>query len=176
GMFVVDITITMLSAMWRRNNTIASQVIGVIGEPHQYPYYYPYFFMREQSLVLQLFNSSERTGCVVEIKNTSGHPVDRCAWQVNSDNNVAQYAKWLAGTVKLEDGRTMIVDSNPRTMRSQIESENQRPMDIANYQEPNPQYINFVDVYPGKNEFIFDLGTVDGVDVIVSYTEQARVV
>ena len=176
GMFVVDITITMLSAMWRRDNTIASSVVGVLGEPHQYNYYYPYYFRRGQNLVLELLNNSERTGCEVRIINKSGKPLDRCAWQVNSDNNITQYAKWLAGTVKLEDARTIVIDSNPRTMRSQIEFEANRPIDIVNYQEPNPQYINFVDVYPGRNEFIFDLGIVSSVDVTVSYTEQARVV
>ena len=46
--------------------------------------------------------------------------------------------------------------------------------DVQDDQEPNPQYINFVELYPGNNQIVFNLGTIEGAEVEVSYTEQVR--
>lgn len=42
------------------------------------------------------------------------------------------------------------------------------------YQEANPQYINFVNLFPGNNLIMFNLETISGVTIEVSYTEQVR--
>ena len=47
--------------------------------------------------------------------------------------------------------------------------------DVSDYQEANPQYINFVELYPGNNLIMFNLETIEGVTIEVSYTEEVRV-
>ena len=47
--------------------------------------------------------------------------------------------------------------------------------DVQDYQEANPQYINFIDLHPGNNLIMFNLEAINGVTIEVSYTEQVRV-
>lgn len=176
GCYVSAVQMTTLSAMWRKDTRIASTTSGVVGEPHVFPYYFPYFFQSEQKLFLNIFNTGETIGSLVEIKNNGLTSLDHCEWNVDSENNVRQYAKWLAGTMKLEPERKLVVDSNPRTFRAEIEYGDNLPVSVMNQQEPNPQYINFVKLPPGNSQFLFNLGRIEDVEVTVSYSEQVRVI
>lgn len=66
-----------------------------------------------------------------------------------------------------------MIDSNPNTQRSVI-TYNSDQTDVQDYQEANPQYINFVNLFPGNNLIMFNLETISGVTIEVSYTEQVR--
>lgn len=175
GYYVCNMSTTTLSAMWRSDTTIASTVSGIVGEPHVIPHFIPYFFQSEQKIWLSIFNRGESMGALVEIKNTGSVPLPQCEWNVDSGIR-RQYAKWLAGTTKLETGRTLVVDSNPETFRAEIEYQDNLPISVMDYQEPNPQYINFVNIFPGNNMFMFNVGRIEGVDITVSYSEQVRAI
>ena len=172
GFWVCDMTFTPMSVMWRRDTTIASTTSVVMGDPHVYPYVYPYFYQSERKLYLNILNDGERIGCKVKITNHGAHPLEKVEWTAVA-GDVRQYARWLA-TNGLAAGRTLIVDSNPRTQKAIVTFDGGED-DVSDYQEANPQYINFIDLYAGNNQIIFNLGTVDGVDIDVSYTEQVRV-
>lgn len=75
--------------------------------------------------------------------------------------------------IGLAPDRTIVVDSNPSTQKAVVEYSGGED-DISDYQEANPQYINFIDIYPGNNQIVFNFGTVENVDVDVTYTEQVR--
>lgn len=171
GFWICTMTFTPLSVMWRRDTTIASTTSIVVGDPHIYPHIYPYFYQSERKLYLNVLNDGERIGCRVTITNRKAVPVETLEWTAIA-GDTRQYAKWLAGE-GLAPGRTLTVDSNPRTQTAVVEYGDQIS-DVSDYQEPNPQYINFVDLYPGNNQIVFNLGTVDDVDVTVTYTEQVR--
>lgn len=171
GLWICDMVFTPLSVMWRRGVTIASTTNLVVGDPHVYPFIYPYFYQSERRLYLNVMNDGERIGCKIEIKNKGANPLGALEWSVISGDK-RQYAKWLEG-VGLASDRTLVIDSNPGTQEASVEYGDGKD-DVADYQEANPQYINFVDLHPGNNQFIFNLGTVDDVEVTVSYTEQVR--
>lgn len=171
GCFICDMQFTPLSAVWRRDTTLASTTSAVVGDPHTYSYTYPYFYQSEKKLYLDVFNQGETIGCMVEIKNNRNYPIETLEWSVSSGKK-RQYAKWLAD-VGLASERTLIVDSEPSTQRAVILSDDSEE-DVADYQEANPQYINFVDIMPGNNQFVFNFGVVDGVEVNVTFTEQVR--
>jgi len=185
GCYALAIQMTTLSAMWRRDTTIASTVSGVIGEPHQFPFYFPYFFQSEQKLFLNVFNRGETIGSIIEIRNIGAAALDHIEWNVDSENNIRQYAAWLSppfSSLRLEPNTALIVDSNPRTFGAQVgfisddEIDKQSLASVISAQNPNPQYINFVKLLSGNNQFMFNLGRVDDVEVTVKYTEQARVI
>lgn len=126
-------------------------------------------------MLLNVFNQGEKIGCVVEIKNKGGVALEQLEWMIDSDNNRRQYSRWLYGTTKLEPDRLFIVDSRPLTFRAEIEYLDNPPFNAVNFQDPNPQYINFVNIWSGDNRFIFNLGPIDDVEVTVSYSEQRRI-
>lgn len=171
GFWICAMTFTPLSVMWRRDTTIASTTSTVVGDPHIYPYIYPYFYQSERKLYLNVLNDGERIGCKVTITNRKSTPLETLEWTAVA-GNVRQYAKWLAGD-GLASRRTLVVDSNPRTQMAVVQHDGEED-DVSDYQEPNPQFINFIDLYPGNNQIVFNLGTVDDVDVTVTYTEQVR--
>lgn len=174
GWFVCAVTMTPLSAVWRRDTVIASTVSGIIGDPHIIPFYYPYFYQSQQKLYLDLFNDGDRVGCKVIIKNNRLTSIDRLSWTVESGKR-KQYAEWLGGGSILASGRTLIIDSRPQTQEAIIIYENEES-DVSLLRSPSTQFINFVDIFNGKNLFMFDVGGVDDVEIIVEYSEQTRVV
>ena len=173
GYWTCAMTFTPLSVMWRRDTTIASTTSLIVGDPHVFPYVYPYFYQSERKLYLGVLNDGERIGCRVSIKNTGASTLERLEWTASS-GDIVQYAKWLSG-IGLTAGRTLVVDSNPSTQEASVYFGENSKDDISDYQEANPQFINFIELYPGNNMVVFNLGTVDGVDIDVSYTEQVRV-
>lgn len=172
GFWICDMVFTPLSVMWRRDTTIASTASLVVGDPHVYPFVYPYFYQSERKLFLNVLNDGERIGCRVSITNKGAHALGTQEWTA-SNGDTRQYAKWLDG-VGLASGRTLVVDSNPTTQEASVQY-GENSDDVSDYQEPNPQYINFIELYPGNNQIMFNLGTVDDVEVEVTYTEQVRV-
>ncbi len=176
GMWKVKISFLPLSAMWRRDTTIASTVSQIIGSPHVYSYTYPYFYQSESKLYVGILNEGERIGCRIEIKNKrSSANLGTLEWVCNS-GSVRQYAKWLAG-IGLAPGRTLVVDSTRNAQESAVKYGDTGSDDVQDYQEPNPQYINFIELLPGDNQIVFNLGTTDQseVEVTVSYIEQVRI-
>lgn len=91
-----------------------------------------------------------------------------------SSGNHRQYAKWLDG-IGLLPGRTIIIDSTQSGQEATVQYDTYSD-NVANFQEANPQYINFVELLPGNNQIVFNLGTVQNVDIKVSYTEQVRII
>lgn len=173
GYWICKITLTPLSAMWRRDTTIASTVSQIVGEPHVYQYVYPYFYQSERKLYLEILNEGERIGCRVEIKNLQPSArVNSLEW-VCSSGKRRQYAKWLED-IGLAPGRTLVIDSTESNQEASIQYAGVTD-DVQDYQEPSPQYINFIELLPGNNQFVFNLGTIEGVEVKVSYTEQVRI-
>lgn len=172
GYWTCPMVFTPQSVMWRRDTTIASTASLIVGDPHVYPYVYPYFYQSERKLNLTLFNSGERIGCRVSIKNTGSSLLQRMEW-TSASGSVIQYAKWLDG-IGLSSGRKLVVDSNPSTQEATVYFGESSKDDVNDFQEANPQFINFVELYPGSNNIVFDLGTVNDVEVEVSYTEQVR--
>ena len=140
-------------------------------EAHVYPFVYPYFYQNDQKLYVNILNTGERIGCEIKITNNSGSALNYVEWMATNGER-RQYAKWLAN-IGLENGRTLVIDSNPNTQRSVI-THNSDQTDVQDYQEANPQYINFVDLFPGNNLIMFNLETISGVTIEVSYTEQVR--
>ncbi len=171
GLFKCKVKFTPLCAMWRRDRVIASTVTTPIGQPHVYSYVYPYFYQSERKLYLDILNEGEKIGCRIEIKNKKSTALQKLEWVRNS-GKTRQYAKWLNG-IGLASGRTLVVDSTPNSQESTVRYGNSFD-DVQDYQEPNPQYINFVELLPGNNQIIFNLGDINGVDIIVSYVEQER--
>lgn len=171
GFWICDMVFTPLSVMWRRGTTIASTTSLVVGDPHVYPFIYPYFYQSERKLYLNVLNDGERIGCRISITNNGKNALGALEWSVSS-GDVRQYAKWLDG-IGLAPGRTLLIDSNPGSQEASVKY-GEGSDDAGDYQEANPQYINFVDLYPGNNQIVFNLGTVDDVTVTASYTEQVR--
>jgi hypothetical protein len=171
GFFICEMQFTPLSAMWRRDTTLASTASFVGGDPHTYPHIYPYFYQTDKRLYLNILNDGERVGCKIKITNNTEHALETLEWIVTS-GKYKQYAKWLK-SIGLAHGRTLEIDSNPSTQRSVVTYGNNED-DVSDYQEANPQYINFVDIYSGNNQFLFNFGVVEGVQVDVTYTEQVR--
>jgi hypothetical protein len=171
GFFICEMQFTPLSVMWRRDTTLASTASLLVGDPHIYPYVYPYFYQSEKKLYLNILNDGEKIGCKVTVTNNTEKPIETLEWVVTSGKN-KQYARWLNG-VSLAAGRTLEIDSNPSTQRA-IVSYGDNEDDVGDYQEPNPQYINFVEIYSGNNQFAFNFDVIEGVQVDVSYTEQVR--
>lgn len=172
GMFVCKMAFTPLSVMWRRDTVIASSTTAVQSNAHVYSFTYPYFYQNEHRLYLAINNTGERIGCKVNITNTGAVSLPKCAWTVTS-GNIRQYAQWLEN-IGLEPHKTLVVDSNPSSQESTVKL-NGSAEDVADYQEANPQYINFIELYPGENLIVFDVGTIENVIIEVSYTEQLRV-
>lgn len=174
GYWLSKLTCTPLSAMWRRDTTVASTLYQVVGSPHVYQFIYPYFYQDENKLYLNILNSGERIGCRIEVKNTSAvKNIDTLEWVLSSGNH-RQYAKWLDG-IGLLPGRTIIIDSTQSGQEATVQYDTYSD-NVANFQEANPQYINFVELLPGNNQIVFNLGTVQNVDIKVSYTEQVRII
>lgn len=171
GYWICKMTFTPLSVMWRRDTTIASTASLVVGSPHVYAYVYPYFYQSESKLYLDILNEGERIGCRVKIKNIQANALTTLEWVCNSGKR-RQYAKWL-DAIGLASGRTLIVDSSPSSQEATVNYDDNVD-DVQDYQEPNPQYINFVELYPGNNQIVFNLGTIEGAEVEVSFTEQVR--
>ena len=171
GLFICKMTMTPLSVMWRRDTALVSSTTISEAEAHVYPFVYPYFYQNDQKLYVNILNTGERIGCEIKITNNSGSALNYVEWTVTNGER-RQYAKWLA-SIGLENGRTLVIDSNPNTQRSVI-TYNSDQTDVQDYQEANPQYINFVDLFPGNNQIMFNLETISGVTIEVSYTEQVR--
>jgi len=172
GLFICKMTMTPLSVMWRRDTTVVSSTTISQSESHVYPFVYPYFYQNDQKLYVNILNSGERIGCTIKITNGTGDLLNFVEWTA-SNGEKRQYAKWLA-SIGLENGRTLVVDSNPSTQRSVVTFNNDQT-DVQDYQEANPQYINFIDLHPGNNLIMFNLEAINGVTIEVSYTEQVRV-
>lgn len=171
GYWICKMTFTPLSAMWRRDTVIASTASLVVGSPHVYAFVYPYFYQSESKLYLDILNEGERIGCRVKIKTLQSAPLTSLEW-VCSSGSRRQYAKWLAG-IGLAHDRSLVIDSTPNKQEATVYYGDNAD-DVQDYQEPNPQYINFVELYPGNNQIVFNLGTIEGAEVEVSYTEQVR--
>lgn len=169
--WICKMTFTPLSAMWRRDTVIASTASLVVGSPHVYAFIYPYFYQSESKLYLDILNEGERIGCRVKIKTLQSAPLTSLEW-VCSSGSKRQYAKWLAG-IGLAQNRSLVIDSTPNKQEATVYYDDNAD-DVQDYQEPNPQYINFVELYPGNNQIVFNLGTIEGAEVEVSYTEQVR--
>ncbi len=172
GCFICKVTLTPLSVMWRRDTTIVSSTTISEAEGHVYPYVYPYFYANDNKLYVNILNSGERIGCKVEIYNNTGSTISYIEW-LSTCGNTRQYARWL-DNIGLENGRTLIIDSNPSTQEAIIQYESDET-NVVDYQEPNPQYINFIDLYPGNNLIMFNTDLVSGLEIRVTYTEQVRV-
>ncbi len=173
GYWVCPMEFVPFSVMWRRDTTRASSVTTIKGEAHVYSYSYPYFYQAERRFYVNIENTGARIGCTVSIKNTGTAPLERLEWVASSGDH-RQYAKWMAG-YGLAPGRTLIVDSNPSSQRAVIEIAPNSFEDVSDFQEPNPQYINFVELYHGDNQIVFNVGTVTDVEIEVTFIEQVRV-
>ena len=175
GMWKVKMSFMPMSAMWRRDTTVASTVSQIIGAPHIYSYTYPYFYQSESKLYIGILNEGERIGCRIEIKNKRvSASLGTLEWVCNS-GSTRQYAKWLS-SVGLAAGRTLVVDSTRNAQESAVYYDDNRD-DVQDYQEANPQYINFIELLSGDNQIVFNLGTTSQseVEVTVSYVEQVRI-
>lgn len=95
GFWICEMTFTPLSVMWRRDTTIASTTSLVVGDPHTYPFIYPYFYQSERKLYLNVLNDGERIGCKVAVTNKGQNALERIEWMATA-GSVRQYAKWLA--------------------------------------------------------------------------------
>lgn len=171
GTFECKTTFTPLCATWRRDRVVVSTISTPIGDPHVIPFVYPYFYQSERKLYLNILNEGEKIGCRIEIKNNNSEALTKLEWVCTSGTH-RQYAKWLAG-YGLAAGRTLVIDSTPMSQESTIQN-NGSSEDIQDYQEPNPQFINFIELHPGNNQIVFNFGTVTGVDISVSYAEETR--
>lgn len=87
----------------------------MVGDPHTYPFIYPYFYQSERKLYLNVLNDGERIGCKVAVTNKGQNALERIEWMATA-GSVRQYAKWLAG-IGLAPDRTIVVDSNPSTQK-----------------------------------------------------------
>lgn len=173
GYWVCPMEFAPFSVMWRRDTTRASTVTSVEGDAHVYAYTYPYFYQSERKFYLDMENTGAQIGCVIAIKNTGTHALEKLEWVATSGDH-KQYARWLEG-VGLAPGRTLIVDSNPSTQRAVVQTGSDTVDDVSDYQEANPQYINFIELYHGQNQIVFNLGTVSDVEIEVTFIEQVRV-
>lgn len=171
GLFECKMNFTPLCAMWRRDRRMASTVSTPVGEPHVIPFVYPYFYQSERKLYLNIYNEGEKIGCRIEIKNNRQSALQKLEWVCSSGTH-RQYAKWLEGT-GLASGRTLVIDSTPSNQESSV-TYDEYSDDVQDYQEANPQYINFVELYPGNNQLVFNFGEIDGIDITVSYVEEER--
>lgn len=172
GLFICKITFTPLSVMWRRDTTVVSSTTISEASGHVYPYVYPYFYANDHRLYVNILNSGERIGCKVQVKNNTGQTLNYVEW-TSTCGDIRQYARWL-DDLGLENGRTLEIDSNPSTQKAVISYGNDSN-NVVDYQEPNPQYINFIDLHPGNNLIMFNTELLSGLEIIVSYTEQVRV-
>lgn len=173
GLYPVSLVLQPSSAKWKSDTIIGSTISGISENPLYLPYYYPAFYQQGQRLYVNINNIGDEIGCVVKITNKNITPLTRAFWTVDSGNK-RQYAEWLAGTTKLEQNRTLIIDSRPLTERAIVE----HGEDITNVRDEetaNVQYIGFVSLLEGENIFSFDLGTVKNVDVVVEYTLEAGI-
>ena len=174
GVYVCQVTMQMLSAVWRRDTTVASTETITEGTPHTIPFVYPYFYVAGKTLVAELLNTGDRVGCVVEVTNNTGAPLSKVLWQVESGDKI-QYAKWMSGVEPLINTAKLVVDSNPLTYRADVERAGAGTESVRRLQEPNLQFINFVDIYNGANKFSFDFdGQIEGIDVRLSYREEVE--
>ncbi len=171
GLFECKMIFTPLCAMWRRDVQVASTITTPIGTPHVIPFVYPYFYQSERKLYLNILNEGEKIGCRIEIKNNNQTALQKLEWVCTSGKH-RQYAKWLEG-IGLASGRTLVVDSTPSAQESAVKHDGISD-DVQDYQEANPQYINFIELYPGNNQIVFNLGQIEGIDITVSYIEEER--
>ena len=172
GFLEYPISFTPKSALWRKETTVASSTTVVDAKAHVYNYTYPYFYQTDRKLYLVINNGGSKIGCMIKITNNSSVPLTKTTWTATSENGAQQYASWLNGTT-LEAGRTLIVDSDTASQRAVVEYQGSST-DVSQTQEPNPQYINFIELESGDNTIIFDLGEIDNIDIEVSYTERVR--
>lgn len=173
GLLVCKMVMTPLSAMWRKDTTIASSTSISEASGHVYPFVYPYFYANDHKLYVNILNSGERIGCNIKIVNKTSSSID-IAW-VSTCGQIRQYAKWLEAS-PLPTSMTLEIDSNPSTQKSVIYSNGSTDLeiDVQDYQEANPAYINFIDLHPGNNLIMFDVDNINGLEIEVSYTEQVR--
>ncbi len=177
GYWKCKMTLSPLSAMWKRDLTIATTATEIIGGPLVYSYVYPYFYTSESKLYLKILNEGEKIGCKIQITNKKqSSNLSKLFWYCEAlDDETRQYAQWLQG-VGLEPNRTLIVDSNYSSQKAVVTYDTGED-DVSDYQEPNPRYVNFIELHPGENLIMFDVGTVDQaeVEITVSYTEEVRI-
>ncbi len=174
GFYLLSVTFNPKSSKAKRDVFSSSTVEGVVGNDLQYPFYYPYFYSSGQQLISEIVNEGNRVGVVITIKNTGSTSLEKVNFYVDSANNVRQYASWLYDAVKLEAGRTLIIDSRPRTQKAKVYYETNES-DVLNYRHPNPQYINFVSLYNGNNKFVFDFGRTSDIEVTIEIQEESGV-
>ncbi len=175
GFYEVSVTMTPVTAKAKRDVFIATTIDGIVGNNLQYPAYYPYFYSSGQQLVADIRNEGNTVGVVIKIKNTGDTDIEKVNFYVDSSNDVRQYASWLYSTVKLEPNKTLTLDSRPRTQEATVTTETGEKSSVVNFQHPNPQYVNFVNIYNGDNSFIFDFGRINDIEVTIEIQEESGV-
>lgn len=175
GFYEVAVEFTPVSAKAKRDVFTATTIDGIVGNNLQYPAYYPYFYSSGQQLVADILNEGNKVGVVIKVKNTGTTDLEKVNFYVDSSNNTRQYASWLYSAIKLEPNRTLTIDSRARTQEAVVTTEAGESSDVRNYQHPNPQYINFVEIANGENKFIFDFGRINDIEVTIEIQEESGV-
>lgn len=169
----VKAAFTPTSANWKKDVTTASTINGVGDELHVYDYWYGFYYSDKGQVVGYIDNTGGRIGCEISIYNDGDTVITGLSW-ILTCGSYTEYASW---DVSLQPGSTLIIDSNPLTQRAVVESTNElgvvTDLDVSDSQEPNPSYINFVDILPGENRIAF-MTDSPNVIITIAFTEQTR--
>ena len=174
GFYSVEFEFQFMEAVWRRDTYASSTVQGVAGETHVYNFTYPYFYAIGDLLTLELLNNGQSIGCEIMIKNTASYPLISIDYTVYDDKSNQQKSKWNL-PYGLESGRMLKVDSRIKSQSAFITFEN----DIVNakrFEALSVDYINYVEIRNGINKIVFNLGRTTGVDVVVRYQEERKLI
>jgi hypothetical protein len=180
GWIEVSVTLTPQSDIWRKNTLVATNNPGYVGEPLYYPYFYPLQYGGRNVLAVDLTVNGMDTGCLIRITNNTGNIISNLEWineyhytdRYGTDQVEYQRARF---NVLVRNGQILEVDSDGVKQRSELRDANGLLQNVANFQEPDYKYINFVQLKSGNNRLIF-LVDVEGIEITVGYTEKREVV
>lgn len=173
GWLHLPITLEVLSDVWYKNISIVASKTKTEGSVLTYPMFHDYFYQGQNRLSLSITNSGIEVGCKVKIKNIGSSSMSILEWHaINSyldqnDEIVTEYQK-ARFNVYLYPGYELIVDSTP-IKQSAIVNFNNQSVNVAHYQEPDWEYINFIQLPTGDTKLIL-LVDKTNIDVEISYT------
>lgn len=173
GFIHVIVSLEVLSDVWYKNISIKTNSIDSVSNPLTYPKFYNYFYDGQQRLALQISNEGIEVGCKIKVINSSQNPVSNIEWllineKIDANDNIEEETQKAKFNVLLNTSYSIEVDSTPIKQSAFAYFQNQK-INVVHYQEPDYDYINFIQLPSGNSKLIFLLDTTS-IDVEVSYT------
>lgn len=183
GDYEISMTFSTQDDVWNRDVFYQIEGLSTVGNALVYPYTYPYVYGGRNALAIDFNNDGREVGCTVKIKNNNVNTnLDNIEWFIERDyvdyygvrheHADVQRSKWNLSLPPLSE---LVIDSNPLTQEAKVVYNDETSQSVADLQEPDWNFINFIRVLHGKNRIVFYIEE-DNIDITFTYKEQKELI